>query len=76
MWWRSSGETYTLDDLPYGYTGYKVCDQPPTSINTQLQQVPEWKKWCRLHVALDRVLWKGDYSERVMVPGKDLGKRF
>jgi hypothetical protein len=25
-----------------------------------------------MHVALDRILWKGDYSERVMVTGKDL----
>jgi regulator of sigma D len=27
---------------------------------------------CQLRVALDRVLWKGDYSERVMVDGKTL----
>lgn len=27
---------------------------------------------CRLHVALDRILWKGDFSQRVMVSGKDL----
>jgi hypothetical protein len=27
---------------------------------------------CHLRVALDRVLWKGDYSQRVMVNGKDI----
>ena len=53
---------FYLDDLPYGYTDYKVCDQPPDSIKTELQKVPDWDKWCRLHVALDRILWKGDYS--------------
>jgi hypothetical protein len=61
-----------LDDLPYGYTDYKVCEQPPASINAELHKVRNWDKQCRLHVALDRILWKGDYSERVMVPGKDL----
>jgi hypothetical protein len=49
-----------LDEIAVGYTGYEVCDRTPNLAE------------CRLRVALDRVLWKGDFLERVMVTGKDL----
>jgi hypothetical protein len=39
---------------------------------TKEDEEDNWRARCRMHVALDRILWKGDYSERVMVTGKDL----
>jgi hypothetical protein len=51
-------------NLPKGYTGYEVC--PPSADPTK----PE--PHCALRVALDRVLWKGDFTERVMIAGSDL----
>lgn len=44
--------------LPEGYTGYEMCH--------------EEDRFCQLEVALDRVLWKGDYIERVMATGADI----
>jgi hypothetical protein len=51
--------------LPAGYDGYKsVCN---------MEAGDEWgQKICNLRVALDRVLWKGDYAEKVMIGGKDI----
>ncbi len=59
---------FFLDAVPIGYEEYRdenkvdICEHPP---NTTLQR-------CQLQVALDRILWKGDHAERVMVSGKDL----
>ena len=53
-------------NLPEGYTDYKKenCPYSPT----ESKYVPG----CELRVALDRVMWKGDYAERVMITGSDL----
>lgn len=44
--------------LPDGYTDYDMCLADD--------------RRCQLQVALDRVLWKGDYIERVLVTGADI----
>ncbi len=51
--------------LPQDYIDYNMCSKagPPDS---------DAQKKCRLNVALDRVLWKGDYLEKVMLKGSDL----
>ena len=49
-----------LGYLPAGYTDYDICTAKRAF------------EICRLRVALDRVLWKGDYSERVMMSGKEI----
>ena len=63
-----------LDGLPVGYTGYEACgtfrSQDAYKKAAALSAVELGK--CRLRVALDRVLWKGDFLERVVVSGKDL----
>jgi hypothetical protein len=51
-----------LERLPLGYDKYEVCKPLDDS------QRPH----CELRMALDRVLWKGDYSEIVMLSGKDI----
>lgn len=52
-----------LGYLPAGYTDYDIC---PSNAAYAAYKI------CRLRVALDRVLWKGDYSERVMMSGKEI----
>ena len=48
--------------LPEAYTGYPMCSgASPDAVNK-----------CHLNVALDSVLWKGDYLEKIMVSGTDL----
>ncbi len=42
------------------YSGYEIC---PSGPNQNL---------CELHIALDRILWKGDYLEYVAVTGNDI----
>ena len=59
-----------LGPLPNEYAGYEVCDE--WDYKQSPKAGPDPKRRCKLHVALDRVLWTGDYSERVMVTGKDL----
>lgn len=55
---------FFLDSIPKGYENDEyICGQ--NSPNTT-------KLRCQLQVALDRILWKGDHAERVMVSGKDL----
>jgi hypothetical protein len=51
-----------FDPLPEGYDGYTICDG---LVGSHLEH-------CTLGVALDRVLWKGDFEQRVMVAGKDI----
>jgi hypothetical protein len=65
-------------------TGYELCDEWVAALydpNKNPRKKPNkpdpkdrsfYRGFCRLHVALDRVLWKGDYSERVMVDGATL----
>ena len=56
-----------------GYQEYGICDawqedhkgEPASGVENPVA-------YCQLHVALDRVLWKGDFTERVMVDGKTL----
>lgn len=51
--------------LPTGYDDYgSICDSKAGDDRGQ--------KICNLRVALDRVLWKGDYAEKVMISGKDI----
>lgn len=52
-----------LGDLPKGYAEYEMCGPPAND-----QQA------CERQVALDRVLWKGDYAETVMLSGADVSK--
>jgi hypothetical protein len=61
---------FYFDSLGSDYTNYDVCgdwakDHPNPDIDFEVS-------YCRLHTALDRVLWKGDYSERVLVDGTTL----
>lgn len=58
-----------FNKLPKNYDTYEVCNERVWS-NPVEEVTP--KEECILRVALDRVLWKGDYTERVMVSGKDL----
>ena len=51
-----------LEKLPAEYTDYKAC---ATLTGTSYTR-------CELRIALDRVLWKGEYAETVMVSGKDI----
>jgi hypothetical protein len=51
-----------LGNLPSGYDDYSACE--PLMGNNRIH--------CELRMALDRVLWKGDYSELVMLSGKDI----
>jgi hypothetical protein len=51
-------------NLPEGYHGYEACGD--------LDLKSDDGKKCQLRVDLDRVLWKGDYAERVMISGSDL----
>jgi hypothetical protein len=74
-----------LSKLPETYAGYEVCGPGDDKEEEEQKNIPgtnqapyghrlspaDWK-YCRIRTALDRVLWKGDYSERVMVTGKDL----
>ena len=56
-----------------GYEKNKMCDSLPDVSPTLSPDVPNYpKEYCRVRIALDRVLWKGDVSERVMVDGKTL----
>ena len=49
-----------LGNIGEGYRNYDVCEGDPN------------QSLCTLRVALDRILWKGDYLEYVAVTGKDL----
>lgn len=51
-----------LGKLPAGYDKYSACNPLIEDDRTR----------CELRMALDRVLWKGDYSEVAMLPGKDV----
>lgn len=55
-----------------GYGDYKVCEEWVKDHEKELKDQKGSALYCRLRVALDRILWKGDYSERVMVDGKNL----
>ncbi|HUA97143.1 MAG TPA: hypothetical protein VMA34_02305 [Terracidiphilus sp.] len=70
------GQLGSPGDLRSGYGGYEVCDgwlagHPQIASGSSAALA---RAYCRLHVALDRVLWKGDYSDRVMVDGATLTK--
>ncbi|MGA3262562.1 MAG: hypothetical protein ABSC47_00795, partial [Terracidiphilus sp.] len=55
---------YLLDKIEEDYTDYTMCGEGDhKDIHYNL---------CKLRVALDRILWKGDYIEFVAVTGKDL----
>ena len=70
---------FYFDDLGPD-NGYNLCTDWVGGLYNSLnnQNVPDpkdrdfYEGYCKLHVALDRVLWKGDYSERVMVDGTTL----
>ena len=51
-----------------GYERYDTCTN---WVNDHPDTMP-LVDYCRLRIALDRVLWKGDFAERVMVDGKSL----
>lgn len=57
---------FWFGDLATGYRDYTSCDNWASSND------PKAKSYCQLHVALDRVLWRGDYAVRVLVDGTTL----
>jgi hypothetical protein len=57
-----------------GYETDYICDEWVQKNEKDLINQNESKAYCYLRLALDRILWKGDYSERVMVDGKSLEK--
>jgi hypothetical protein len=69
-------------DIFYGnlsseYSGYRVCrgaGNQTAAGDGSLDPAPSNRDEaaCQLRVALDRVLWKGDHPERVMISGSDL----
>jgi hypothetical protein len=60
---------FYLGVVPPGYEDpYAICSQLPQSAPPPMKMLTE-RKYCELRVALDRVLWKGDYAERVMTDG-------
>lgn len=55
--------------LPKDYRGYEFCDfLPPISDLPGSEQ----KSRCYLRTALDRILWKGDFAEALMLSGSDI----
>jgi hypothetical protein len=50
--------------LPDEYTQYEACERKDLK--------PNEKRYCETRVALDRVFWRGDYFQRVMMSGQDL----
>ena len=52
--------------LASGYDDYTSCDHWVSSSD------PRAKAYCQLRVALDRVLWRGDYAVRVLIDGTTL----
>jgi hypothetical protein len=63
---------FYFGDMLGEYGKYAICDEWVSDHAKSLQNQGDAKAYCRLRVALDRILWKGDYSERVMVDGKNL----
>ena len=54
---------------------YPICTQWINGLTAKSEDYKAfYNNYCHLKVALDRVLWKGDYSERVMVDGATLTK--
>jgi hypothetical protein len=56
-------------NLPGEYSKYEACRELDESMDPKLRGLG---LGCHLRVDLDRVLWKGDLTERVMVSGSDL----
>ncbi len=55
------------------YANDDICEAWLKNHKTEsIPGVADPKAYCHLHVALDRMLWKGDLSERVMVDGNTL----
>ena len=52
-------------EMPDGYQDYSACPQDPRTRDFL-------DRTCPLRVALDRVFWKGDYQQRLIVAGSDL----
>lgn len=59
---------FYLGQIPNGYGG--GSEDLPYCAGTESNKLND----CLLRVALDRVLWKGDFLEQVAVTGTDLGK--
>ena len=59
----------------YSYDDYVMCNPQYARHPDHFKEESEAKKLkadCELRVALDRILWKGDFIERVMMDGKSL----
>jgi hypothetical protein len=54
------------------YGNYQICKEWLVDHPQPVPGLANPEAYCSLRVALDRILWKGDYSERVMVDGKSL----
>jgi hypothetical protein len=73
---------FFFDWLGKEYADYTVCEdwvedhyplKPPAPQKAENQKEHDfYSSYCQLHTALDRVLWKGDYSERIMIDGTTL----
>jgi len=57
-----------LEKLPPGYYDYEACELQKSNKDSSSYDSGH----CEQRVAVDRILWKGDYYERVMLSGKDL----
>jgi hypothetical protein len=65
---------FWFGDLAPGYDDYTVCKEWAQPLDPKPNARPDAKAnaYCELHVALDRVLWRGDYAVRVLVDGTTL----
>jgi hypothetical protein len=65
---------FWFDKLAPGYDDYTVCKDWAQPLDPRTKAPPDAKAnaYCELHVALDRVLWRGDYAVRVLVDGTTL----
>jgi hypothetical protein len=64
---------FYFGSLMNGYGRYEICDTWDNTDPPATEPEPKnFKAYCELRVALDRVLWKGDFTERVMVTGTTL----
>jgi hypothetical protein len=59
-------------DMDTDYNDIEVCRDWFLTHPNPVEGIQNAQDYCNLRVALDRVLWKGDFSERVMVDGKNL----
>jgi hypothetical protein len=65
---------FWFGELAPGYDDYTVCKDWAQPLDSRINAPHDAaaNAYCELHVALDRVLWRGDYAVRVLVDGTTL----